>query len=30
MGQQDLKVHELVDRMERGDIRLPEMQRQYV
>ena len=30
MGQQDLKVHELVDRIQRNEIRLPEMQRQYV
>lgn len=30
MGQQDLKIHELVTKIERGDIRLPEMQRQYV
>ena len=30
MGQQDLKIHELVSKIERGDIRLPEMQRQYV
>ena len=30
MGQQDLKIHELVAKIERGDIRLPEMQRQYV
>ena len=30
MGQQDLKVHELVAKIERGEIRLPEMQRQYV
>lgn len=30
MGLQDLKIHELVAKIERGDIRLPEMQRQYV
>ena len=30
MGQQDLKIHELVAKIERGEIRLPEMQRQYV
>ena len=30
MGQQDLKIHELVAKIERGDLRLPEMQRQYV
>jgi hypothetical protein len=30
MGQQDLKIHELVGKVERGEIRLPEMQRQYV
>ena len=30
MGQQDLRIHELVTKIERGDIRLPEMQRQYV
>ena len=30
MGQQDLTIQELVNRIERGDIRLPEMQRQYV
>ena len=30
MGQQDLHIHELVAKIERGDIRLPEMQRQYV
>ena len=30
MGQQDLKIHELVAKIERGDVRLPEMQRQYV
>ncbi len=30
MAQQDLKIHELVAKIERGDIRLPEMQRQYV
>lgn len=30
MGRQDLKIHELVAKIERGDIRLPEMQRQYV
>lgn len=30
MGQQDLQIHELVAKIERGDIRLPEMQRQYV
>lgn len=30
MGQQDLTIEELVTRIERGDIRLPEMQRQYV
>ena len=30
MGQQDLKIHELVAKIKRGDIRLPEMQRQYV
>ena len=30
MGQQDLKIRELVDKIERGEIRLPEMQRQYV
>ncbi|MBI5165857.1 MAG: DUF262 domain-containing protein [Magnetospirillum sp.] len=30
MGQQDLKIHELVAKIERGDIRLPEMQRRYV
>ena len=30
MGQQDLRIHELVAKIERGDIRLPEMQRQYV
>ena len=30
MGQQDLKIHELVTKIERGEIRLPEMQRQYV
>ncbi len=30
MGQQDLEIHELVAKIERGEIRLPEMQRQYV
>ena len=30
MGQQDLSIDELVKKIERGDIRLPEMQRQYV
>lgn len=30
MGQQDLKINELVAKIERGEIRLPEMQRQYV
>ena len=30
MGQQDLSIHELVGKIERGEIRLPEMQRQYV
>ena len=30
MGQQDLTINELVAKIERGDIRLPEMQRQYV
>ena len=30
MGQQDLTIHELVAKVERGDIRLPELQRQYV
>ena len=30
MGQQDLQIHELVARYERGEIRLPAMQRQYV
>ena len=30
MAQQDLKIHELVSKIERGEIRLPEMQRQYV
>ncbi|MGB0683719.1 MAG: GmrSD restriction endonuclease domain-containing protein [Magnetovibrionaceae bacterium] len=30
MGQQDLSINELVTKIERGDIRLPEMQRQYV
>lgn len=30
MGQQDLRIYELVTKIERGDIRLPEMQRQYV
>ncbi|RYG61065.1 MAG: DUF262 domain-containing protein [Alphaproteobacteria bacterium] len=30
MGQQDLKIRELVDKIQRGEIRLPEMQRQYV
>ena len=30
MAQQDLKISELVNKIERGDIRLPEMQRQYV
>lgn len=30
MGHQDLRIHELVAKIERGDIRLPEMQRQYV
>ncbi|MDB2391346.1 DUF262 domain-containing protein, partial [Alphaproteobacteria bacterium] len=30
MGQQDLKVYELVAKMERSEIRLPEMQRHYV
>ena len=30
MGQQDLSINELVSKIERGDIRLPEMQRQYV
>ncbi len=30
MGQQDLSIHELVTKIERGDIRLPEMQRSYV
>lgn len=30
MALQDIKINELVARIERGDIRLPEMQRQYV
>lgn len=30
MGQQDLSIRELVSKIERGEIRLPEMQRQYV
>ena len=30
MGQQDLTIRELVAKIERGDIKLPEMQRQYV
>ena len=30
MGQQDLSIDELASKIERGDIRLPEMQRQYV
>lgn len=30
MGQQDLTIQELVNKIERGEIRLPEMQRQYV
>ena len=30
MGQQDLEVHELVSKINRGQIRLPEMQRKYV
>ena len=30
MGQQDLTIHELVAKVGRGDIRLPEMQRRYV
>lgn len=30
MGQQDLHIHELVAKIKHGDIRLPEMQRQYV
>ena len=30
MGKQDLRVDELVAKIKRGDIRLPEMQRQYV
>lgn len=30
MGLQDLKIHELVAKIERGEIRLPEMQRQFV
>ena len=30
MGQQDLSIHELVGKTERGEILLPEMQRQYV
>ncbi len=30
MGQQDLKIDELVAKIERGELRLPEMQRQYV
>ena len=30
MGQQDLKISELVAKIERGEIKLPEMQRQYV
>ncbi|MXZ95817.1 MAG: DUF262 domain-containing protein [Acidimicrobiaceae bacterium] len=30
MGQQDLRVHELVSKIERGEIRLPEMQRKFV
>lgn len=30
MGQQDLKIHELVSKIERGEIRIPEMQREYV
>lgn len=30
MGVTDLKISELVDKVERGEIRLPEMQRQYV
>lgn len=30
MAHQDITIKELVDRIERGDIRLPEMQRQYV
>ena len=30
MGKQDLKIEELVSKVERGEIRLPEMQRRYV
>ena len=30
MAHQDIRISELVDKIERGDIRLPEMQRQYV
>ena len=30
MASQDMKINELVAKIERGDIRLPEMQRQYV
>ncbi len=30
MGLQDLKIHELVAKIERGEIRLPEMQRQFI
>ncbi len=30
MGQQDLRIQELVTKIEHGDIRLPEMQRHYV
>lgn len=30
MAHQDIKISELVDKIESGDIRLPEMQRQYV
>lgn len=30
MAEQDIPIHELVAKIERGDIKLPEMQRQYV
>lgn len=30
MGQQDISIYELVAKLKRGDIQLPEMQRQYV
>ena len=30
MGDQNLKIHELVAKIERGEIKLPEMQRQYI